>query len=72
MRYLVLVIALACAGCAHNLAATSLSPVCDALEEPITYNSQNAKSNIYAAPGLAPVLAERNRVGVNLNCPAYK
>lgn len=46
--------------------------VCDALLGPIKYNSANIKSARHAGPALAPDLAQHNRVGVNLACPAYR
>lgn len=59
-------------GCAAPGATESLKPVCAALVGPIHYTSHNPKSLRYAGPALAPDLAKRNRVGVNLHCPAYK
>ena len=51
---------------------SNLKPVCDALIGPIHYSSSNPKSRRYAAQDLAPDLASRNRVGSDLDCPAYK
>ena len=47
-------------------------PVCEALVGPIKYNSKDAKSRRHAGPDLAADLRVRNRVGVNLKCPAYR
>jgi hypothetical protein len=72
MKIFMFVLALALGGCASsNLSVTTLEPVCDALIGPIHYSSKNKSSPRYAAPQLAPDLAERNRVGLNLNCPSY-
>lgn len=60
------------AGCASSGSLQGLTPVCDALVGPITYNPSNKNSEYHAGPKLAPELALRNRVGENLNCPAYK
>ena len=65
-----MVLALALAGC--ETTGSTPKAVCSALVGPILYNSQNAKSQRYAGPALAPDLAVRNRVGVNLRCPAYR
>jgi len=66
-------VALALAGCVTTQGAvTTPTPVCNALVGPIKYSSQNKKSLRYAGPKLAPDLAVRNRVGVNLRCPAYR
>lgn len=46
--------------------------VCDALLSPIKYNSADVKSARHAGPALAPDLAQHNRVGINLACPAYR
>ena len=72
MRVLILILPLALAGCITNGSTQSLKPVCDAIIGPIQYSSHNKQSARYAGPELAPDLAKRNRVGVNLACPAYK
>lgn len=51
---------------------TKVSTICQALVGPIKYNSKNEKSLRYAARALVPDLAERNRIGQALNCPAYR
>lgn len=58
-------------GCITDGSTTSLAPVCDALIGPLKYSSTNKNSTRYAAKDLAPDLALRNRVGVNLGCPQY-
>lgn len=65
-----LVVCTLLAGC-ETTGSTPRS-VCDALVGPIKYTSENAKSARFAGPGLAPDLAVRNRVGVNLKCKAYR
>lgn len=50
----------------------SLKPICAALVGPIRFNSYDPKSSVYAGPRLKPQLDLRNRVGVNLHCPAYR
>ena len=70
--YLLLVSALL-SGCATvNTRSASLTPVCKALIGPIHYNSKLKTSSRYAGPALAPDLAQRNQVGINLACPAYR
>lgn len=46
--------------------------VCDALIGPIHYNSKVTTSPSHAGPALAPELAKRNRVGINLGCTQYR
>lgn len=58
------------AGC--NTTGGSPQAVCDALIGPIRYTSANAQSPRFAGEALAPDLAVRNRVGVNLGCRAFK
>lgn len=66
-------VALTLASCAGPTGSTqSLKPVCKALEEPFEYDRTDKNSPIHAGPALAPRLAEHNRVGVNLDCPAYR
>jgi hypothetical protein len=75
MKAIPLMLALLLAGCAGNLPdlnPTHTAPVCDALVGPIKYNSTNPKSARHAGPRLAPDLKQRNQVGANLGCPAYK
>lgn len=71
---LVIVLSVILGGCAGTLPSPtkSDSAVCDALVGPIKYNSKNPKSSRYAAKNLAPDLAVRNRVGINLQCPKYR
>lgn len=59
-------------GCQTTGSTTSTKPVCAALIGPITYNSRNPNSEYHAGPKLAPQIARRNRVGVNLHCPKYR
>jgi len=72
MRLFVILLALFLAGCVTDGSTQSLQPVCDALGKPIVYNSRNKASDYHAGKKLAPRLAQQNRVGVNLRCPAYK
>ena len=72
MRCAVILLSLVLAGCATTGSTQSLKPVCDALIGPITYNSHNKNSDWHAGKKLVPELAKRNRVGINLHCPAYK
>ena len=65
-------LALAMSGCQTLSTVTSLDPVCTALGQPIRYTSKDKASQRYAAALLAPQLAEKNRTGINLDCPAYK
>lgn len=51
---------------------TSTSPICKAVIGPIKYNSQKPASRRFAGPALAPDLKQRNQVGQQLGCPAYK
>lgn len=51
---------------------SKLSPICGAVIGPIKYTTHNVKDRRFAGVDLAPDLAERNRVGVNLGCPAYR
>jgi hypothetical protein len=67
---MMLLIALAMGGC-QTLSTVTDETACDALGKPIIYNSKKKESDYYAAPKLAPQLAEKNRTGINLNCPAY-
>lgn len=65
--------AVALAGCATAPPEPpKIAPICSALIGPIHYNSHNRNSLRYAGPKLAPDLAIRNHVGINLHCPAYK
>jgi hypothetical protein len=59
-------------GCVEGGKLRTLAPVCEALGDPIEYNSRSIKSDYHAGPKLAPRLDTQNQVGVNLNCPAYK
>lgn len=68
----ILLLAILLGGCVTTGSTQSLKPVCDAMIGPITYNSHNKNSDWHAGKKLAPELAKRNRVGVNLRCPAYK
>jgi uncharacterized protein YceK len=74
MREIVIFAALGVAlgGCATTGSTTSIAPVCAALVGPITYNSHDKNSDWHAGKKLAPELAVRNRVGVNLHCPKYR
>lgn len=65
-----LLLALAGAGC--ETTGGTAKNVCDALIGPIKYNSTNPASPRHAGPALAPDLAVRNRVGVNLRCQSYR
>lgn len=68
-----LILLLALGGCATlNTRSATTTPVCKALVGPIHYNSTNPKSRRHAGPDLAPDLAQRNQVGINLACPAYR
>lgn len=69
---MILAMALALAGCQTTGSTQSYAPVCDALIGPIKYNARKPGSEYHAGPKLAPQLAQRNAVGANLNCPAYK
>lgn len=73
LRFVLLAAVIPLAGCASvdKGSLQSLSPVCEALDGPILYNSKNKNSAYHAGPKLAPQLAERNSIGLNLNCPAY-
>lgn len=65
--------ALLLAACDPNtLPPKTISPICHALIGPIPYNSTNKMSKRFAAALLAMDLKQRNQVGVNLGCPAYK
>lgn len=66
-----LMLCLVLAGCVGDGVSTPKA-VCDALLTPIEYNSHNSKSARFAGKTLAPDLAQHNRVGVNLACPAYR
>lgn len=68
----IIVLLAGCAGQNVDLNPTRTAPVCDALVGPIKYNSANPKSPRHAGPALAPDLKQRNQVGENLGCPAYK
>lgn len=70
----VLVAAVLLSGCARSShpSVEQVTPVCDALVGPIHYNSTNLNSRRHAGPDLAPDLAQRNRVGMNLRCPKYR
>lgn len=70
IRAISLLIVLLLGAC--NTTGATPKAVCDALLTPIKYNSQNTKSQRYAGPALAPDLAQHNRVGMNLACPAYR
>ena len=59
-------------GCATMPLPDSKTPVCEALVGPIKYNSTDPRSQRHAGPALAPDLAQRNRVGINLKCPQYR
>lgn len=59
-------------GCVTDGTVQTLKPICDALIGPIHYSSTTNKYQRYAGKQLASDLAERNRVGVNLGCPAYR
>ena len=59
------------AGCTTGGVSTPKA-VCNALLAPIKYNSTVPTSRRFAGPDLAPDLAQRNRVGMNLACPAYR
>lgn len=76
MKYLfVILLTLPLGGCfltAGTGEVTTLAPVCDALGQPIIYNSHDRNSAWHAGPLLAPSLAEHNSVGVNLHCPAFE
>lgn len=67
---MMLLIGLAMSGC-QTLSTATDETVCAAVGRPILYNSKKKESDYYAAPKLAPQLAEKNRTGINLNCPAY-
>jgi hypothetical protein len=72
-KFAMLLIGIFCAGCATTSASlSSLQPVCAALVGPIRYNSAKQSSDRYAGKALVPDLAQRNHIGVNLGCPAYK
>ena len=69
----IILLALAVAGCQTDGTTRSvIRDVCPALTHPIKYTSKNRKSDYYAARKLAPQLAEKNAVGVNLRCPNYR
>lgn len=70
----VLAVALFVAGCnAKDLPPVNdLSAVCQALQDPIKYNSQNKLSKRYAAQLLALDLKQRNQLGERLHCPAFR
>lgn len=72
MRYAIIMAALLLGGCASTGSLVSLQPVCEALGDPVPYNSRNPASSWHAGKDLAQVLNQRNQVGVNLSCPAYK
>lgn len=73
MRAIVIVVALLLVGCARDpLEPSSAAPVCKALIGPIHYNSRNKTSRRYAGPALVPDLKQRNQVGQQLGCPAYR
>lgn len=67
---LMLSVMCAAGGCATSLTATTSEAQC-AGRKPIHYNSRNPKSEYYAAPKLAPQIAEANVTGENLKCPAF-
>lgn len=66
----VAVLCIVLAGCTTD--GVTPKAVCDALLGPIRYNSTNPKSERFAGRKLAPDIAEHNRVGTNLACPAYR
>ena len=66
-----ILIGLALTGCQTTGTTTSLKPVCAALVGPIRYNSKVLKSLYHAGRKLAPQLAIRNRVWLNLACKKY-
>lgn len=52
--------------------AGGVEPACTALVGPIRYNSKVRTSRRFAGPDLVTDLSKRNRVGLNLGCPAYR
>jgi hypothetical protein len=62
------------AGCGAGGNISALDPVCEAVSAgkgPIRYNAENINSRRHAGPDLAPVLAAKNQVGINLSCKGY-
>ncbi len=53
------------------LPPATLAPICEALGDPLKYNSSNKMSQRYAAALLAMDLKQRNQVGRNLHCPKF-
>lgn len=66
----VAIVAMLLGGCVTS--GSTPTAVCDALVGPIRYTSTNKASARYAGKALAPDLAVRNRVGMNLKCKAYR
>jgi hypothetical protein len=58
-------------GCTQ-LSPAGLEAVCNALVGPIRYNTYTKTSGRYAGPILGIDLKQRNQIGQQLGCPAYR
>ena len=76
LRRLSLIVAssilLAACATTNGIETTKIKPICDALVGPIQYDSRNPKDPRFAGRVLAPDLAVRNKIGGDLDCPAYR
>ena len=68
MKFAVIALLLATAGCDQQFPLLSVQPICDALIGPLRYNSTNPSSQRYAAPLLAMDVKQRNYVYIKLGC----
>lgn len=74
MRFLAVLPLLLLAGCVTDQlpSPSDKNAICKALQDPIKYTSTNKASRRFAADLLALDLKQRNQVGMNLGCPAYR
>jgi predicted small secreted protein len=75
----IILVAFLLAGCVTTSGQGDVSNVCEALganadangNGAIKYNSHKVSSPRHAGPALAPDMATRNKIGIQLHCPGF-